>query len=136
MGISPVRQLITPRIFGGLLSLFGLNMLFNAVALAGGFVIARFLVSIPADVFFQSVFSAVKPIDILGLTLKIGVGGIGVFLIACYHGMSVGRSSTDVPVAVSRASLNSLVFLVVLHGAVSLGIIAYAGAGRLFGGMI
>lgn len=135
MGLSPVRQLITPRIFGGLLSLFGLNMLFNAVALAGGFLIAQFLVNIPASLFFQAVFSAVQPIDILGLTLKIGVGGIGVFLIACYHGMSVSRSSTEVPVAVSRASLNALVFLVVLHGAVSFGVLMYAGAGRLSGGM-
>ncbi len=136
MGLSPVRQLITPRIFGGLLSLFGLNMLFNAVALAGGFVIAQLLVSIPADVFFQSVFSAVQPIDILGLTLKIGVGGIGVFLIACYHGMSVGRSSNEVPVAVSKASLNALVFLVVLHGAVSFGVLLSEGASRLLGGML
>ena len=136
MGLSPIRQLITPRIFGGLLSLFGLNMLFNAVALAGGFLLAQFLVNIPADVFFQSVFSAVKPIDILGLTLKIGVGGIGVFLIACYHGMAVGRSSTEVPVAVSRASLNSLVFLVVLHGSVSFWVLMSEGVSRLFGGML
>ena len=119
MGLSPIRHLITPRIFGGFLSMFGLNIIFNAVALIGGFVIARFLVSIPAFLFFRSIFVSVTPIDILGLSLKIGVGGIGVFLIACYHGMSVGKSSSEVPIAVSKAALNSLVFLVVLHGIIS-----------------
>ncbi len=120
MGISPIRQLVTPRVFGGLLSLFGLNVLFNAVALGGGFLIARVLVSIPAEVFFRSVLSAVAPADIIAFTVKTVVGGIGVFVIACYHGMSVDRSSAEVPVAVSRAALNALVFLVVLHAVVSL----------------
>jgi phospholipid/cholesterol/gamma-HCH transport system permease protein len=135
MGLSPIRQLVTPRVFGGLLSLFALNILFDTAALAGGFVIARFLVSLPADVFFRAVFSAVQPIDIFGLAIKTVVGGLGLFLIGCYHGMAVGRSSTEVPVAVSRASLNSLVFLVVLHGGVSAATILYSEA-SVFGGVL
>jgi phospholipid/cholesterol/gamma-HCH transport system permease protein len=137
MGISPIRQLVTPRIFGGLLSLFGLNILFNAVALAGGFLLARLLVSsIPAAVFFRSVLSAISPVDIVAFSTKIFVGGIGVFLIACYHGMAVERSSTEVPVAVSRASLNSLIFLVVLHAIVSVSALLSAETTGLLGGMM
>jgi len=135
MGLSPIRQLITPRIFGGVISVFGLNILFDTVALLGGFLVAQFLVSIPASVFFRSVFSAVTPADIIGLTVKVLVGGAGLFLIACYHGMAVGRSSTEVPVAVSKASLNALVFLVVLYGAVSAATIMYSGMGTMMGGM-
>ena len=135
MGLSPIRQLITPRIFGGLLSVFALTIVFDAFALFGGFVLARFLVSIPASVFFQSVFSAVQPVDIIGLAVKIVVGGLGVFLIACYHGMAVGRSSTEVPVAVSRAALNSLVFMMVAFGAVSMLTLMLSDAADMFSGV-
>lgn len=120
MGISPIRHLITPRVFGGLFSLLSLNVVFGAVALIGGFFIARLLVSIPADLFFRAVASAVEPSDLLAFSTKIVVGGLGIFLIACYHGMSVGRSSTDVPVQVSKASLHALVFLIVFYGAISM----------------
>jgi len=136
MGLSPIRQLVTPRVFGGLLSLFALNILFDTAALAGGFVISQFLVSLPADVFFRAVFSAVRPIDIVGLSVKTLAGGLGLFLIGCYHGLSVGRSPTEVPVAVSRASLNAFVFLVVLNGGVSAAMILYSGASSIFGGVL
>jgi phospholipid/cholesterol/gamma-HCH transport system permease protein len=136
MGISPVRQLVTPRLFGGLFSVLSLNVLFAATALVGGFLIARLLVSIPADLFFSAVVSAIEPADLIAFALKIVIGGLGVFLIACYHGMSVGRDPTEVPVAVSKASLNALVFLVVFYGAVSMAVILHSGAGRLLGGVL
>ena len=136
MGISPIRQLITPRIFGGLLSLFGLNVLFNAVALVGGFFIAQLFVSIPANLFFRSVASAISPADIVSFSIKIVVGGIGIFVIACYHGMAVERSSTEVPIAVSRASLNSLVFLVMLHALVSITVLLSTDTASMLGGVL
>ena len=67
----------------------------------------KVFVVIPADLFIRAVFSAVTPLDILAFTIKIGVGGLGLFLIACYQDMSVGDAPTDVPAAVSRASLNA-----------------------------
>lgn len=136
MGISPVRQLLTPRILGGLISFGGLNVIFDAVALVCGFAISQAIISIPADLFFKSVFSAVTPMDLVGLLIKIAVGGIGIFVIACYHGMSVGRSSTEVPIAVSRASLNALVFLLIIDLAVSFTLLLYHDAEKYLGGML
>jgi len=136
MGISPIRFLITPRIFGGLFSLLALNVLFSAVALIGGFLIARLLISIPAHIFFSAVVSAVEPADLVAFALKVVVGGLGVFLIACYHGMAVGRAPTDVPIAVSRAALNALIFLVVFYGSVSAFVILGSGAGIFIGGVL
>jgi phospholipid/cholesterol/gamma-HCH transport system permease protein len=136
MGISPIRYLIAPRILGGLASLVALNVIFGAVALVGGFLIARLLVSIPADIFFRSVVMAVSPADLVALFLKLSVGGVGIFLIGCYHGMDVGRSPTEVPVAVSRAALNSLVFLVLFYSTVSAAAVLSSGAGRLLGGVL
>ncbi len=134
MGISPIRHLITPRIIGGLASMAALNVLFSAVSLMGGFLIARMLISIPADLFLKAVVSAVEPIDLLAFTVKIAVGGAGLFLIACYHGMSVGDSPMEVPVAVSKASLNAFVFLVIFHGIVSFSVVMQTSStGNLWG---
>jgi phospholipid/cholesterol/gamma-HCH transport system permease protein len=123
MGISPIRHLVTPRLFGGLLSLFGLSVLFATVALLGGFLAAQLLMSLPASVFFGAVLSATAPLDIAAFLAKILLGGIGLFLIACYHGMDVEGAPTEVPVAVSRAALNALVFLVAWNGLVSFAVL-------------
>ena len=133
MGISPIRHLVTPRILGGLVSMLSLNVLFSAVSLFGGFLIARFLVSIPMELFLRAVFSAVTPLDIVAFSLKIGIGGLGLFLIACYHGMSVEQSPTDVPVAVSKAALNAFLFMVMFHGLISFALIMHTGAGQILG---
>ncbi|MSP90483.1 MAG: ABC transporter permease [Myxococcales bacterium] len=136
MGIPPVRQLVTPRIIGGLLSVFGLSVLFSAVALVGGFAIAQLLVTLPAEVFFGAVLAATAPSDLVAFLVKVTVGGVGLVLIGCYHGFDVVESPTEVPVAVSRAALNSLIFLIALHGTVSLLTLVPQGAlGLLLGGL-
>jgi phospholipid/cholesterol/gamma-HCH transport system permease protein len=117
MGIPPIRYLVTPRVAGGVLSIFALSVLFAAVALLGGFFMGQIMVNLPASVFFGSVLTAAAPVDILVFSLKVLVGGTGLFLIACYHGMDVSGAPSEVPIAVSRAALNALIFLVALHGA-------------------
>lgn len=136
MGIPPIRHLVTPRVFGGILSMFGLSVLFAVVALLGGFLMAQALVNLPAEVFFGSVLTATAPTDLLAFSIKVFVGGAGVFLIACYHGMDVGGSPTEVPVAVSRAALNALIFLVALHGAVSVVAFFHAAKAGALGGVL
>jgi len=136
MGIPPIRHLVTPRVFGGLLAVFGLSVLFAAVALLGGFVMAQILVNLPASVFFGSVLTATAPVDLLAFSAKILVGGTGIFLIACYHGMDVGGSPTEVPVAVSRAALNALFFLVAVHAVVSVATFLHLAPAGVLGGML
>lgn len=135
MGLSPVRLLVTPRIWGGVLAMSGLAVLFAFVALFGGFALASWRVAVPSSVFFRAVFSAVTPADLLGFVVKLELGGVGIFAIACFHGLSVGRSSTEVPVAVSRAALHALVFLAaVCLGVSTLTLLSHEALG-LFGGV-
>jgi len=119
MGISPIHHLITPRLVGGVLSFAALTVFFGFVALISGFLIAQTMVPIPIELFVHFVFSAVQPTDIPALSIKVLGGGAGMFIIACYHGLSVRRASTEVPVAVSTAALNAFIFLIALHVGVS-----------------
>jgi phospholipid/cholesterol/gamma-HCH transport system permease protein len=137
MGIPPLRQLVAPRILGGMLSLFGLNVLFGTAALLGGYVGAQIFTPVPARLFVGAALSATTPSDLVAFLIKVVPGSVGIFLIGCYHGMNVGTSATEVPVAVSRAALHSLVFLVLLQAAVSLTVLLmnFRGAVGLLGGL-
>jgi phospholipid/cholesterol/gamma-HCH transport system permease protein len=136
MGIPPIRQLVAPRIVGGLISLFGLSVAFSAVALLGGFVIAQLLVNLPAKVFFGSVLSATRPADVGAFLAKTLLGGLGIFATACYHGLDVGSSPSEVPAAVSRASLNALILLVGVHAIVTVGALIWIDAASMLGGAL
>ena len=125
MGVPPIRHLVSPRVIGGVLALFTLNVLFDLTALLGGFLVAQLIVAVPAGPFFGAVMSAVAPADIAA-----------VFLIACYHGLDVQRAPTEVPIAVSRASQNAFVFLVVVHTTTSVGALLHSGGLGLVGGML
>jgi len=121
MGIPPMRNLIAPRLLGGVVSLVGLSIMFAAAALVGGFVVSRVLFEyLPANLFFGAVLSATSLSDVLTFLVKTVVGGLGLFLVACFHGMDVDRSPAQVPVVVSRAARHSLIFLLVLHGIVDI----------------
>lgn len=136
MGVSPILHLVTPRLLGGVLALAGLNVVFDVVSLTGGTLVARLLAPVPTGLFLRAALSAFAPADLLALVVKVGVGGIGIFLIACYHGMDVGGAPTEVPVAVARAALRAVVFLVTLHAAVSLLVLLARGPAALLGGVL
>lgn len=127
MGVSPILHLVAPRLFGGLLALVGLNIVFDVTALFGGAVVASVLTTVAAGPFLNAVVTAVAPADLLALAAKVALGALGVFVIACYHGMDVGDSPTEVPVAVSRAALRAVVFLVTLNALVSALLLASPG---------
>jgi len=120
MGIPPIRQLVTPRLLGGLISVAALAGLFAAIALCGGFALAWLTVNLPAQVFFDATLAATRPRDLAAFVIKVAGGGAGIVLVACFHGLDVKEAPSEVPVAVSRAALNALILVVALHAAVSL----------------
>ncbi len=129
MGISPILHLVTSRLAGGLAALLALNVVFAGVAVATGLAAAAWLpAGVPEEV-LNAVLWALTPERLLMLAGKVAVGGLGVLVIGCYHGMEVADSPTEVPVAVSRAALRALVFLVVWHAGVSLWGLASGGDG-------
>lgn len=124
MGISPILHLVTPRLVGGLAALVALNVVFAVVAVAVGVATASFVGPVAPEAVWLAVLSALSPQEFGLLGAKIVVGGLAVFVMACFHGMEVEASPTEVPVAVSRAALRSLVVLVIWHASVSLGALA------------
>jgi phospholipid/cholesterol/gamma-HCH transport system permease protein len=121
MGIPPMRNLVASRLIGGVIAVVGLSVIFVAGALIGGYVVSRVLFTyVPFKLFLSAVLSATSVSDVVTFLIKGVVGGVGLFLVACFHGMDVGRSPTLIPRAVSRAARHGLIFLLTLHGTVDI----------------
>ncbi len=115
-GVNPHQYLLLPRALGVIISLFGLLCCFDAAALAGGFLIAKFKFGLPLGAFLNAIASTLTNTD-LALTLVKGfLFGGAIAYHAAYCGLTVKRSSTEIPQAVSRAVVASLGVIFVFDG--------------------
>lgn len=108
MGIDPVHYLVLPRFGAALVSVVGLMIVFDVVALAAGLVAAT-ANDMAAVRYFDVVLRSLSTRDI-GLTLAKGaVFGLIVGIVPSWHGLRVQRGPTEVPIAASRAVVVSIV---------------------------
>lgn len=120
MGINPLSYIVFPRLVGGVISLVCLSFYFTLIALLGGFVVTFFVHDLPFSYYLDSLLRALKASDgILFLTKNL-FSGLIIFTIACYQGLSVRRSPTEVPVATTGAVVKSIIAVVVFNLVVTL----------------
>jgi phospholipid/cholesterol/gamma-HCH transport system permease protein len=108
MGIDPVEYLIAPRIVAMVVAGICLTVYFNAMALLGGFVVASFTLHMSFEIFWQVMGEAVTFQDSMLSIFKSGMFAIIIAMLSCYNGLLVGRSTTDVPVIVSKTTVQSI----------------------------
>jgi ABC-type transport system involved in resistance to organic solvents, permease component len=119
MGINPLSFIVFPRVLGGVISVLCLAFYFNFIALVGGFVVTRLLQDMPFAFFTDSLMSAFTKEDVFIFFLKNGFGGLIIFLVSCYQGLSVKRSPHEVPQVTTQAVVHSIIFVVVFNLAVT-----------------
>lgn len=115
-GMNPLQFLLVPRMIGGMVSVFTLIVFFDAAALLGGFFLAWLRLPLSFEYFLEGL-SGVIGVRELAITLLKGVvfGGAIPLLCASY-GLRVRRSSTEIPQAVTKGAVASLL-MVFLAGA-------------------
>jgi phospholipid/cholesterol/gamma-HCH transport system permease protein len=113
MGIDPVHYIVVPRFWGALVSVFGLIILFDIVAIASGLVAASTSGMAPTR-YFDIVMRSLTYQDIWITVAKGVVFGAVVGLIPSFQGLAAGGASTDVPVAASRAIVGSMLGIFLL----------------------
>lgn len=107
MGVDPLWRVISPRFWAGLLALPMLTMLFNAVAIGGGYLVGVEWLNVDAGSFWGVMQSAVDfRIDVVGGIIKSIVFGAVITWIAVYQ----GYSSVPTAVGISRATTRGVVF--------------------------
>jgi phospholipid/cholesterol/gamma-HCH transport system permease protein len=115
LGINPLSFIVFPRIIGGVISVLCLAFYFNMVALVGGFFITKLIQDMPLTFYFNSLAQAIAFEDIFLFLLKNTFSGIIIFVVSCYQGLSVKRSTTEVPIVTTQAVVNSIIYVVVFN---------------------
>jgi phospholipid/cholesterol/gamma-HCH transport system permease protein len=120
MGIDPSSYIVFPRLVGGVISVVCLALYFCVVALLGGFVISQFIYPISFSFYIDGIAFAFGSEDVWLFLVKNLFSGGMIFTIACYQGLLVKQSVTEVPQVTTKAVVNSIMYTVAFNGLVSL----------------
>jgi phospholipid/cholesterol/gamma-HCH transport system permease protein len=123
-GVDPIPYLLVPRLLGGVISVFSLVIVFDTVALLGGFLVAWLRLPVSFGFFLGALGEAIGRRELTATFLKCIVFGIAIPLVCTSFGLRVRRSTTEIPQAVTKASVVSLAVLL-LAGAI-LSVLIYA----------
>ncbi|HJW10084.1 MAG TPA: ABC transporter permease [Holophagaceae bacterium] len=113
-GVDPVQYLLVPRVLGVITALFGLMVFLDFAALLGGFAVASLRAGMPLGPFLDQIQAVLVNRDLVLTLIKVLGFGSTIALLACYYGLRVRESHTEIPQAVTRAVVACLtaVFLV------------------------
>lgn len=110
-GVDPFILLVVPRLAAATLSLFSLIVLFDVAALGGGLTLAATLGNVHAATYGARVLEALRMSDLAMTALKAVLFGQAIAGIACYYGLQVEKSPTELPQAVTRSVMTTLLAL-------------------------
>ena len=121
-GIDPFLFLIVPRVVAVSVCMFSLTIAFIMVALVSGFLAGNALGSLDVTLqeFVFRILSEMGLAEIATIPLKAFSIGFVVALIACTTGLSVTRSRSDLPAALSRGVTKSVLAALLISGMLTL----------------
>lgn len=114
MGVNPLHYFVLPRVVGAAISVAALTLLFDALTLGSGLLAAKLIHRISLTDYAASLRLAMRPFDPIAVTLKGAIGGAGIAALCAFEGLRAGRAPTEIPQAVTRGVVNSLLFVVLL----------------------
>ncbi len=114
MRISPMDYLVVPRISALTLSALALTIYFEAVAVMGGLAVSAVFQNVSFLSQLGHFLDVISPADVALPVVKGLCFGIAIAVISCYHGITVSKSATAIPVAVLHAVIRSLISVFVI----------------------
>ena len=112
--IDPFDYVVLPRVYGAIVSMLTLIILFDLLGILGGFGIAVMVQDVSFALLRSRVMEDLTNADLLILLAKALLFGQAVAILSCFCGLRVRRSPTELPQAVTKAVVFSLtaVFLI------------------------
>jgi phospholipid/cholesterol/gamma-HCH transport system permease protein len=114
MGIDPYHYLVLPRLFGCVVSICTLIVVFDVVAVFGGYLAAAMIAEMSIQRYLSIVVANLTTQDVVLTMIKGLLFGLVVGLIPSYEGLSVRRGPTEIPQAVIRGTVRSIAVIFVL----------------------
>ena len=118
-GVNPYQYLLLPRWLGVLVSMFALVVFFDAVALGGGFLVAKLKYGVTFGFYIDSVRQALSNRDFAATLLKVVLFSGAITFHACHFGLRIRRSQTEIPQAVTKTVVSALVAVFALDGLIA-----------------
>ncbi|WP_298336857.1 ABC transporter permease [uncultured Erythrobacter sp.] len=114
IGISPIVQLVIPRILACTFMMILLGFYSSIVGIIGGAVIGQVALGIPFFTFLERIQEVVPLHDVWVGLVKAPVFGLIVALAGCYHGMQVKGNSEEVGIRTTMAVVSAIFAVIVL----------------------
>ena len=110
MAVIPLKHIVTPKIFAGLISLPLLTAIFDLVGIGGGYLVGVKLLGVNGGAYFGEMVRAVEFVDIYGGFVKSLVNGLLITWVCSF----IGYTAVATTEGVARATTNAVVTTSVL----------------------
>ena len=104
-GIDPLRIICLPRLVGITAAILCLFVIFDLVAVIGGYLVVWIFTYIPIKNLFEQIETAITFADILVGIIKALCFGISITVICLYHGFKANIKITEIPAQTSRVAV-------------------------------
>ncbi len=119
-GIDPLYLISLPRLLGITTAILCLFIVFDIVAILGGWLVVWTITDLPVGNFMRQIGKAISINDILQGIVKGIVFGIVITVTSLYRGFKVRQQITDIPIATSQSSVECLFYCLILSLIISL----------------
>jgi phospholipid/cholesterol/gamma-HCH transport system permease protein len=115
MGVDPLRRIVAPRLWGGIISMPLLTAIFNMVAIYGGVVVGVQWLGADAGGFWSGMQSAVEPWEDVGKGMvKAAIFALVVTWIAVFQGYDCEPTAEGMGLATTRTVVTSSVLILAI----------------------
>jgi phospholipid/cholesterol/gamma-HCH transport system permease protein len=111
--LNPVRFLVVPRVIAAVLSMTGLAVLSDWVAVTAGYIVGTLVLGIESEIYIRNTLDQVKMADFLTGIGKATVFGLLIGLISCSNGLRVTGGAAGVGNATTNTVVQSVVAIVI-----------------------
>jgi len=118
-GIDPLWFVCVPRLVGITMAVLSLFIVFDVVAILGGYAVVWIATYIHLGDFLYQIANAVSAADIMVGIIKAMLFGITITVTSLYHGFRTQRHITQIPVATSRASVQGFISCLIISALIS-----------------
>jgi phospholipid/cholesterol/gamma-HCH transport system permease protein len=115
LGLSPVQQLVVPRLLAMLVMMPLLCILGDVVAILGGMWLAKASAGISYDTFIQSARAFTPFSDFIKGMVKAAVFGVIIVVISCYQGLATRGGAAGVGKSTTSAVVTSIILIFVTN---------------------
>jgi len=115
IGVDPIHRILTPRFWAGFYSLPLLTLIFNVVAIWGGYLVAVEWLYLDAGTFWSNMRNAVEfQEDVVNGIIKSVVFGFVITWVALYQGLQSQPTSEGISMATTRTVVYSSLLILAL----------------------